>query len=165
MRTSRLRQDWGIPKVDLPSNATFRIRPLVPILLVVVEHWIFIGEVERLTPIDDLAVRIVGVLGAEGRPADKTLEHDSTHRPPVASERISLSAKDLRSNIIGCSNSRISEDSTGGLTPGISNTSSIANRKIDLIEIDGVPILFLIRGPFQELLIIGVVMLFVETSR
>lgn len=35
-----------------------------------------VWEVEALAPVDDLAVDVLPVIGAKGRPADEALEHD-----------------------------------------------------------------------------------------
>ena len=71
----------------------------MPVLLFV-EHRIFVGEIERLSPVYDLAIRVVSVLSAEGWPANDAFEHDSSHGPPVASEGVPLAAENLRSNVI-----------------------------------------------------------------
>ena len=35
-----------------------------------------VGEVEALSPVDDLAIRVVAVLGAERGPANQTFKHN-----------------------------------------------------------------------------------------
>ena len=102
------------------------------------------GELERELPVDDFAVaglavrvesvgevsekggyedirkfeglRRVGMVGAEGRPADKTFEHDGAKGPPVAAVRVTLTAEDFRSNVVWGSDGGVGE-STTGLTP------------------------------------------------
>lgn len=69
-------------------------------------------KVESFAPVDDFAVRIMRVFGAERRPADETLEHDGSNRPPVAGEGVSFAGEDFRCNVVGCSDSRIGHDAT-----------------------------------------------------
>lgn len=57
-----------------------------------------------LFPIDDLAVGLVGVLSAEGRPADEALEHDGSDRPPIAAEGVALASENLRGDVVWSSN-------------------------------------------------------------
>ena len=58
-------------------------------------------------PVDDLLVRLVGVLRAERWIAHQTFEHDRTEGPPVALIRVALHQKDFRGDVVGCPNSRI----------------------------------------------------------
>lgn len=67
---------------DVPSNAALCIWPLV-LALLIVEEWVLLGEVQRLTPINDFAVGVMGVFGTERRPADEAFEHDGSNRPPI----------------------------------------------------------------------------------
>ena len=59
-----------------------------------------IGELEVMLPLQDLVVRLVRRLGAEGRVADKTLEHDGAKRPPVTLVAVSLLHEDFRGNVV-----------------------------------------------------------------
>ena len=70
------------------------------------------GEVESLTPIDDLAVSVVGIFGAERWPADQTFEHDGPDRPPVTAECVPFTGENLRCNVIGSSDCGICHLST-----------------------------------------------------
>ena len=96
-------------------------------------------EIERFTPIDYLAIGIMRVLGAEGRPANETLEHNGSNGPPVAAERIAFAGEDLRSNVVGCADCGIGHD-TSRFAPGV-DLAAVADSKIDLIKIDRVTII------------------------
>ena len=69
-----------------------------------------IWEGKVFLPIDDLLVRVMSVLRAEWWVSDKTFEHDSAERPPIALLAIALEEEDFRSDIIRCSNGRKSLD-------------------------------------------------------
>lgn len=131
-----------------------------------VQQGVLFWEVKGLTPIYNLTVRIVCVLGAERGPADKAFEHDSTDGPPIACERVSLSAEDFRSDVVRGTNSRVGENSTIRFSPCLGNAPTIANGEIDLVKINGIPILLFARGcSLQEVLVVGVVVLRMESSR
>ena len=83
-----------------------------------------VGELEGVLPFDNLAVamiqlafdrswsikvhsRIVRVFGAERRPPNHALKHDSSQRPPITTEGISVATKNLRCNVVWCSDSRV----------------------------------------------------------
>src|SRR6478735_7941677 len=51
-----------------------------------------IREVKSLSPVHDLAVGVVAVLGAEWGPSNQTLEHDGTKRPPIAVKGVSMAS-------------------------------------------------------------------------
>lgn len=70
------------------------------------------GEVESLTPVDDLAVSVVGIFGTERWPADQTFKHDGSHRPPVAAESVAFTGENLRCNVIGGSDGGVGHLST-----------------------------------------------------
>ena len=69
-------------------------------------------EVEVAGPVDDFAVGVVWFFGAEGRPADQTLEHDCADAPPVTSEIVALAAEDLWCDVIWCSDCGVGELTT-----------------------------------------------------
>ena len=96
------------------------------------------GEVEGVWPVDDLAVGVMRVFGAEGRPADKTLEHDCAGGPPVARESVALAAEDLGGDVVWGSDCGVGHD-TAGFAPGV-NLRAIANGKVDLVDGDGVAV-------------------------
>jgi len=73
-----------------------------------------------------------------------------------------MSSEDLRSNVIRCTNSGISHNSAG-LSPVVDGTS-IADGKVDLVEIDRITISRLVGLALQELLIVRIVVEFMETS-
>lgn len=94
------------------------------------------------------------------------IEHDSTDGPPIACERVSLSAEDFRSDVVRGTNSRVGENSTIRFSPCLGNAPTIANGEIDLVKINGIPILLFARGcSLQEVLVVGVVVLRMESSR
>ncbi|CAG8755088.1 17073_t:CDS:2, partial [Acaulospora colombiana] len=67
-----------------------------------------IWEEEVVPPIQNLFVRVVGILRAKGRVPDKTFKHDGTQRPPIALVAVPLHQKDFRGNIIRSSDRRLS---------------------------------------------------------
>lgn len=110
--------------VFIPSNEIFGFRSKLNIL----------REVEIRTPGDNLSICVMGIFGTERRPSDLTFEHDRTETPPIAIIGITMSTENFWSNIIGCTNSRVSHDSSR-LSPVIDN-ASVANCEVDLVKID-----------------------------
>ena len=119
-------------------------------------------EVEGVTPVDDLAVSVVRIVGAEGRPADETLEHDCSQTPPITLEAISLAAEDLRCDVVGRTDGGVGHDSTR-LSPCV-DLRAVADRQIDLVERDGVAILGFVRLAGQQLLVVRVLVLLMEAG-
>lgn len=95
-------------------------------------------EMKMARPVDNLPVRIMGFLGAERRPSDQTLEHDGAQAPPVAAEVVALSAEDLWRNVVWGTDCGVCKLTTR-LSPGIDELS-IADGQLDLVEVDGIPI-------------------------
>ena len=126
-------------------------------------QWDVFREVEGVLPVDDLAVRIVRIFGTERRPADETLEHNCASRPPVAGEGVALAAENLRGDVVRRSDSRVSHDATG-FTPGI-DLGAVANGEVDLVEGDRVAVAGPIGGAFEELLVVRILVLCMESSR
>ena len=54
-----------------------------------------------MLPLQNLVVRLIRGLGAEGRVADEALEHDGTKRPPVALVAVPLLHEDFWRNVVG----------------------------------------------------------------
>lgn len=121
-------------------------------------------EAEIFGPVHDLAVGVVWLFGTERRPADQTLKHDCTHTPPIAAFVISLTAKDLRSDVVRRTNRRICELSAR-LAPGV-DLVAVRYRQLDLINADGVTVLADRFGSVwrHELLIIRCCVLFGEAG-
>lgn len=90
-------------------------------------------------PVDNFAVRIVGLFGAEGRPADQTLEHDGANTPPIACIVVAASAEDFRGDVIGSSDSRVGE-LTSALTPCV-DLVAVGYCKLDLVDGNTVAVL------------------------
>jgi hypothetical protein len=67
-----------------------------------------IREEEVVPPIQNLFIRIVGILRAERWVSDETFKHDRTERPPITLVAIPLHQKDFRRDIIWRSDRRIS---------------------------------------------------------
>jgi hypothetical protein len=64
-------------------------------------------EMQVSWPVNNLTVCVVWLFGAERRPADKALEHDGAHGPPIAAEVVSLSTEDLWRYVVGSTHSRV----------------------------------------------------------
>lgn len=126
------------------------------------EHYI-LREVQAVWPIDDLAVRFNRVLRTEWRPTDEAFEHDRSYGPPITTEGIALTTKELWRNVVGCPHSRIGHD-TARFAPSV-DLSTVADSKVDLVEGDGVAVPRLVRRTFHQLLVIRTFVLFVEASR
>ena len=123
-----------------------------------------VGEVERLSPVDNLAIRVVAVFGAEGRPADQALKHDGTERPPIAVERIAMTSEDFRRNIIRGAHGRICHQSSR--TSPVVNLGPIANSQADLIDGNRVAVVAGSVGfSLEQLLIVIVVVELMEARR
>lgn len=123
-------------------------------------------EVEVAGPVDDLAVGVVRLLSAERRPADEALEHDGTDGPPIAAVVVTLSAEDLGSDIVGCTDGGVRQLTTG-LAPAV-DLCTVADRELDLIDGNRVAVVAireLRRVAREELLIVGRLVFLVETGR
>lgn len=106
-----------------------------------------LGEIQRLLPRDNLAIRIMRVLRTERGPTDKALKHDGAQRPPIAFVGVPLAAKDLRRDVVWSSDRRVCHDAPG-FTPGV-DLSAVAHCKVDLIEGDGVAVARFVRRAFE----------------
>lgn len=123
-----------------------------------------VGEVERLAPIDNLAVRVVAVLGAERRPADQALEHDGAQRPPVAVERVAVPGEDLGRDVVGGSDGRVGHQPPRA--PPVVDLGPVADRQVDLVDGDRVAVVARLVGlSLEELLVVVVVVQLVEAGR
>ena len=120
-------------------------------------------EVEGVAPVDDLAVGVVRIVGAERRPTDQTLEHDGAQTPPVAAEAVAVAAEDLRGDIVRRAHGRVRHDPTG-LTPGV-NRGPVADRQVYLVQRDRVPVARLVRLAREQFLVVRVVVQGVEAGR
>lgn len=108
--------------------------------------------------------RFMRIVCAEWRPSDHTLIHDRAQTPPVATEGVALPTKDLGRDVIGCADSRVCHDSPR--FPPVVDLASIADRQIDLVECNAMPIILLGRGRSpKQLLIVRCFVLLVEASR
>ena len=115
-----------------------------------------------MLPADNLSVSVMGILSTEGWPADQALKHDGSDGPPVTAEGVALASKDLRGNVIGGTNGRISDAPTR-LAPRAD--LSAAHSEIDLIHCDRVTVIArFIRTSFDQILVISIVVLLVEAS-
>lgn len=103
------------------------------------------------------------LFSAERRPTDQTFKHDGSNRPPIAAERIALSAKDFRGNVIGGSHRRVRHD-TARFAPGV-DLPAVADCEVDLVQGDRVAVTRPTRRTLEKLLVIRILMLCVETSR
>ena len=102
------------------------------------------------------------LFSAERRPTNQTFEHDCSYRPPIAAERVPLPAKDLRGNVIRGPHRRVRHD-TARFAPGV-NLAPVADCEINLIQGDRVSVTRPARRTPEELLVIRILMLRVETS-
>lgn len=103
------------------------------------------------------------VLGTERRPANQTLEHDGTQRPPIAIERVALARKDLRGDVVGRADGGVSHDPTG--LPPVVDLRPVAYSKVDLVNGYRVPVARSARLALEQLLVVVVVVQLMETSR
>ena len=105
----------------------------------------------------------MGLLCAEWWPADKTLEHDGTNRPPIAAKVIPLAAEDLWRNVVGCTDSGVGQLTTR--LPPCVDLCAVADCQLDLIHVHGVAVvpIRLVGATSEQLLVVACVMLLVET--
>ena len=123
-------------------------------------------EVQVARPVDDLAVRIGALLGAEWGPTDQTLKCDRAHAPPVARKVVAFPGEDLGSDVVGSADGRVGELASR-LAPRV-DLVAIADRELDLVEVDAVAVVAgagFGRLAVHELLVVRRIVLFVETSR
>lgn len=115
-------------------------------------------------PVNDLAVGVVGFLGAERRPADQALEHDGSDTPPVTAIVVALSAEDLGSDVVWSTDGRVGELATR-LAPSV-DLVAVAHGELDLVEGDGLAVCLRRAAPAvrHELLVVRSVVLLVETG-
>lgn len=99
-----------------------------------------VGEIKGFAPVDDFAVRIMRVFGAEGGPTDQAFEHDGAYRPPIAAVCVAFAREDLGCDVVGCSDRRVCHDATR-FAPGV-DLVAVADGEVDLIDIDGVAVIF-----------------------
>lgn len=59
------------------------------------------GEVEVARPVDNLAIRLVRLVGTERGPANQALEHDGANGPPIAAVVVTPATEDLRGDVVG----------------------------------------------------------------
>ncbi len=135
-----------------PSDQMFGLRRQLNIL----------GKIQRILPRDNLPIRIVRILGAKRRPTDEALEHDGAQRPPIAFVRVALAAEDLGRDVIGRADGRVGHDAAG-FAPGV-DLGAVADGEVDLVEGDGVAVARLVGAAFEQLLVVGVFVLFVEAG-
>lgn len=123
-----------------------------------------IREMQGLTPVDDLAVSIILLLGAEGWPADLAFEHDRAEGPEVAVVAVSVSLKDLRGNVIWCSDRGVSHQATG-FSPVVDH-GAVGDCHVDLLEVDGHAVFGFRRSGLgvKQRGVVGVVVEFLETG-
>ena len=114
-----------------------------------------------MAPVDDFLVGLSAVFGAEGWPADQAFEHDGADAPPVAAECVALPAEDLGGDVVWGADGGVGHHAAG-LAPHV-YLGAVADGEIDLIETDGVAVARLARW-FEELLVVGVFVLSVETG-
>ena len=124
----------------------------------------FIREVQALSPVDNLSVGVVLVLGAEWWPADKTFEHDGTDRPPIAEISVSLAVENFGSDIVRSSNRGIGHG-TAGLTPGV-DLATVRHCKVNgIVKVSRVAIPVLGSRVLEKILVISVVVSFLASGR
>lgn len=138
--------------VDLLSNKGLRFTT----------KWNVVREHESIRPIDNLPVSVMCLFGAERRPTNQTFEHDCSYRPPIAAERITLSAKDLRRNVIRGPHRRVGHD-TARFAPGV-DLPAVADCEVDLVQGNRVSVTRLTRRTLEKLLVVRILMLCVKTS-
>lgn len=100
---------WGQFGEYVLSDAVLRNRPRRSTTIFGFSQGIVFREVQCLLPIDNLSIRVMGVLGTERGPTYQALKHDSSNGPPVAAEGIALAIEDFRSDIVGGTNGGVSE--------------------------------------------------------
>ena len=123
-----------------------------------------VREVEAISPVDDLAVGIGGFLSTEWGPSDQAFEHNSANRPPIAEISVALAVENLRRNVVGSTDSGVCHCTTR-FTPSVDLTT-VRDSQVDrFIEEPRVAIFVLgVGGIFEQLLIVGIVMLLLHTS-
>lgn len=121
-------------------------------------HFYVVGKVQAGGVVDDLAVDVLSVLGAEWRPAYEALEHDGAEGPlsrvqqrqpprftreepcthPVTVERIPLPGEDLRRDVIWRADRGVGHEAPR-LSPLV-DLRAVADRQADLVDVDQVAV-------------------------
>lgn len=125
-------------EILLASNSSYRCghvsnSPSDEVLRLIAELLIR-REGEVSWPVDNLAVCVMRLLGAEWRPADQALEHDCANTPPIAALVVALATEDFRRNVIRCADSRVSK-LPARLAPCV-DLVAVRHRELDLIDAD-----------------------------
>ena len=97
-----------------------------------------VGEVEGVAPVNNFAIRIVGVLCTKRRPTDEAFEHDSPNGPPVAAESIALAVENFGSDVIWGPDRGVGHNTTR-FAPGV-DLATVADCEIDLVQGDRVAV-------------------------
>lgn len=122
-----------------------------------------IGEVQGLSPVDNLAVGVMAVLGTEWRPTHQTLKHDCAQRPPITVKRISVASEDLWGNVVRRAHSGIGHQSSR--SSPIINLRAVANGEVDLVNGHGISISWSVRLALEELTVVVLIVPLVEAGR
>jgi hypothetical protein len=135
-----------------PSDQVLRLTPQNDV----------IGEVQRRSPADDLAISIMTTLRTERGPPDKALEHDSAQGPPIAVKGITVTCKDLGRDVVRSTNCGVRHNSAR-FAPVV-NLRSVRDSEIDLVNGHRVAVSGFARLVLQKLLVVVVVVELVEAG-
>ena len=129
-----------------------------------------VGEVQLGLPVENLAVRLVRVFGAEGWPAHQALKHDGPQAPPIAFLAVPGMQKDLGGNVVGRADGRVGHQPPR-LSPRV-DLVAVGHSEVDGIHHDRVsrPRRLLLGGRwtgavFEEPLVVGLVVRLMEARR
>lgn len=121
-------------------------------------------ELQKVTPVHNLPIHILVVLTAEGWPTNQTFEHDRANGPPIACIVVSVAREYLGRNVVGRADGGIGKLSTR-LAPSV-DLAPVADCQLNLIKGHRLTVIpSALWLAVNELLIVGLVMLLVETSR
>ena len=111
-------------------------------------------EMQMPRPVDDLPIRIMRLLCAERRPSNQALKHDGPQTPPITPKVVALAGKDLRRNVIRCTDSRVRKLATR-LAPRV-DLLAVRDGELDLVEVDGLAVVAVgsVFAACEELLVV-----------
>lgn len=113
-----------------------------------------------MSPIDNLAVRVVAIFGTEWRPADQALEHDGSQTPPIAVKAVSVAGKDLGCDVVRGSDGGVRHQPSTP-TPVV-DLRTVGDGQVDLVDGDRVTIAWTVGLALQQLLVVVVIVELVE---
>jgi len=85
--------------MDIPSHEVFWI----------LIQWLIWWELQIMSPVDNLVIRVIVLFTTEWRPANETFKHDRAQRPPITRIIVTFSREHLWRNVVRSTNGGVSK--------------------------------------------------------